>query len=72
MNFGAGHAALATVGERELAALGQWVGVQLDNLIIARELVIVVLVRREIGVIQLSRILDEKRKRRNSVCEWFL
>ncbi|HYT07557.1 MAG TPA: hypothetical protein VEL77_07905 [Rugosimonospora sp.] len=44
----------------------------LDNLIIARELVIVGLVGREFGAIQLSRILDEKRKRRNGVCEWFL
>src|SRR6266568_8657465 len=44
----------------------------LDNLIIARELVIVGLVGREFGAMQLSRILAEKRKRRNGVCEWFL
>ncbi len=39
----------------------------LDNLIIARELVSVVLVRREIGAMQISGILDEKRKRRDFV-----
>ena len=127
MNVGAGHAALATVGEGELAtvwqgfrrdpslrfvarddhpgwmvelaALWQCVGVYLDffmrqkrrglcyarklliamtfarrnallaldNLIIARELVIVGLVRREIGGIWLLGILDGARRRKDFV-----
>jgi hypothetical protein len=36
VNVGAGHAALATVGEAKLAALGQWVGVY--EAVIAAEL----------------------------------
>src|SRR2546427_4062784 len=96
MNFGAGHAALASVREEELAAvrqrlrrdpslrfvardadpdrigelaaLGQWAGRSFRaDVVDARKLLIAMTfarrVRREIGAIQLSRILDEKRKR---------
>src|SRR5437899_561786 len=121
MNLGAGHATLASVRERELAAIrqrlrrdpslrfvarddhpgrmveltavGQWVGRSFRaDVVDARKLLMVFVnaaklillvdvrggetfarrVRREIGAMQISGILDEKRKRRNSTCEWFL
>src|SRR5207245_9230102 len=132
MNFGAGHAALASVREAKLAALGQCVGVYeaviaaklrrgpsltlfarddhpgrmvelaavrqwagrsfRADVVDARKLLMVFVnaaklillvdvrggetfarrVRREIGAMQVSGILDEKRKRRNSTCEWVL
>jgi len=83
MDFGARHAALAAIGERELATIGQDIFID-DRIIVCGGRLnvtcrrcgggaVVDLVRREIGAICFRGILEGTRMRKNAVAfEWFL